>query len=59
MEKSTFFNGRLTDLLAMNFMATLQFASLYYKQEVLVWSDCLLNLFTNFLIGNMVFVCDA
>ena len=35
-----------------------QFASLYDGQ-VFVWSDCLLDLGTNFLIGNMVFVGDA
>ena len=34
----------------------LQFASLYDGQEVFVWSDCLLELGTDFLIGNMVFV---
>ena len=33
----------------------LQFASLYDGKEVFVWSDCLLNLATNFLVGNMVF----
>ena len=34
----------------------LQFASLYDGQEVLVWSGCLLDLGTDFLVGNMVFV---
>ena len=34
----------------------LQFASLYDDQEVFVWSDCLLDLGMEFLIGNMVFV---
>ena len=34
----------------------LQFASLYDGQEVFVWSDCLLELGTDFLVGNMVFV---
>ena len=34
----------------------LQFASLYDGQEVFVWSDCLLDLGTDFLVGNMVFV---
>ena len=38
---------------------SLQFASLYNGQEVYVWSDCLLDLGTDFLIGNMVFVWDA
>ena len=36
-----------------------QFASLYDGQEVFVWSNCLLDLGTDFLIGNMVFVWDA
>ena len=31
-------------------------ASLYDRQEVFVWSDCLLDLGTDFLVGNMVFV---
>ena len=34
----------------------LQFASLYDGQEVFVWSECLLNLSTDFLVGNVVFV---
>ena len=34
----------------------LQFASLYDGQEVFVWSDCLLNLGTDFLVDNLVFV---
>ena len=34
----------------------LQFASLYNGQEVFIWSDCLLDLGTDFLVGNMVFV---
>ena len=38
---------------------SLQFASLYDGQEVFVWSDCLLDLCTDFLVGNMVFVQDA
>ena len=33
----------------------LQFASLYDGQEVFLWSDCLLDLGTDFLVGNMVF----
>ena len=37
----------------------LQFASLYDGQEVFVWSDCLLDLGTDFLVGSMVFVWDA
>ena len=34
----------------------LKFASLYDRQEVLVWSNCLLDLSTDLLVGNMVFV---
>ena len=34
----------------------LQSASLYDSQEVFVWSDCLLDLGTYFLVGNMVVV---
>ena len=34
----------------------LQFASLYNGQEVFVWSDCLPDLGTDILVGNMVFV---
>ena len=39
----------------------LQFVSIYGGQEVFVWSDCLLDLGTDFLVGNinMVFVWDA
>ena len=37
----------------------LQFSSVYDGQEVFVWSDCLLDLGTVFLVGNMVFVLDA
>ena len=37
----------------------LQFASLSDGQEVFVWSDCLLDLGTDFLVGNMVFVGDG
>ena len=32
----------------------LQFVSLYSGQEVSVWSDCLLYLGTDFLVGNIV-----
>ena len=39
-----------------NMTITLQFASLYDRQEVFVWSDCLLDLGADFLVGNMVFV---
>ena len=35
---------------------SLQFASLYSRQKVFVWSNCLLDLGTDFLVGNMVFV---
>ena len=34
----------------------MQFASLYDGQEAFVWSDCLLEVGTDFLVGNMVFV---
>ena len=37
----------------------LQFESLYDGQVVFVWSDCLLDLGTDFLVGNMVFVWDV
>ena len=37
----------------------LQFASLYGGQEVFVWSNCLLDLSTDFLVGDMVFVWDV
>ena len=36
----------------------LQFVSLYGCQ-VFVWFNCLLDLGTDFLVGNMVFVGDA
>ena len=35
----------------------LQFASLYDRQ--IVWSNCLLDLGMDFLVGNMVFVLDV
>ena len=34
----------------------LQFTSLYNSQEVFVWSDCALDLGTDFLVDNMVSV---
>ena len=37
----------------------LQFASLYNGQELFVWSDRLLDLGTDLLVVNMVFVRDA
>ena len=37
----------------------LQFASLYDGQEVFLWCDCLLDLGTDLLVGNMIFVWDA
>ena len=37
---------------------TAEFASLYDGQ-VFVWSDCMLNLGTNFLVNDMVFVRDV
>ena len=33
----------------------LKIVSLYDGQEVLVWADCLLDLGTDLLVGNMVF----
>ena len=37
-----------------NMTIPLQFASLYNHQEVFMWSNCLLDLGTDFLVGNMV-----
>ena len=37
----------------------LQFASFYDGQKVFVWSDCLLDLGTDFIHGNMVLVRDV
>ena len=37
----------------------LQFVSLYNGQEVFMWSNCLKNLGTDFLVGNMVFEWDV
>ena len=37
----------------------LQFASLYDGQVVFVWSDCPLDLGTDVLVGDMVFIRDA
>ena len=34
------------------------FASLYDGQEVFVWSECLLNLGTDFLVGNQRFPAE-
>ena len=39
-----------------NMTIPLQFVSLYNSQEVFVWPICLLDLGTDFLVGNMVFV---
>ena len=41
-----------------NMTIPLQFASLYDRQEVFVWSDCLLDLGTYFLVGNMAFLYE-
>ena len=41
-----------------NMTIPLQFASLYGRQ-VFVWSNCLLDLGKDFLVGNMVFVWDV
>ena len=37
----------------------LQFAFVYDGQEVFVWSNCLLDLGRDFIVGNMVFVWDV
>ena len=37
----------------------MQSASLYDGQQIFVWSDRLLDLGMNFLVGSMVFVRDA
>ena len=37
----------------------LQFASLSDGQEVFAWSDCLLDLGMDFLVGNMIFIRDV
>ena len=38
---------------------SLQFASLYDGQKAFLWSDCLLDLGTDFIADNMVFERDA
>ena len=42
-----------------NMTIPLQFASLYDRQEVFVWPNCLLDLGSDFLVGNMVLVWDV
>ena len=42
-----------------NMSIQMQFVSLYDDQEVFVWSDCPLDLGTDFLVGNLVFVRGA
>ena len=42
-----------------NMTIPLQFASLYDRQEIFMWSNCLLDLGMDFLVGNMVFVWDV
>ena len=37
----------------------LQFESLYDGQELFVWSDCLLDVGTNFIVGDVIFVLVA
>ena len=44
------------DLMNGRHVRTLKFPSLYNGQKVLVWSSCLLDFGTTFLIGNVVFV---
>ena len=39
-----------------NMTIPLQFASLYDRQEIFMWSNCLLDPGTDFLVGNMVLV---
>ena len=34
----------------------LQFASLYDDQEIFMWFNCLLDLGTDFLVGNIIIV---
>ena len=38
---------------------SLQFASLYDGQDIFLWSNCLLDLGTDFHVGNMVFAWDV
>ena len=52
---SSLFNCALQDCLGRHDHTTAVCVS-YGGQEVFVWSDCLLDLGTDFLIGNMVFV---
>ena len=42
-----------------NMTIPLQFASFYDRQEIFMWSNCLLDLGTDLLVGNMVFVWDV
>ena len=42
-----------------NMTIPLQFASLHDRQEIFMWSNCLLDLGTDFLVGNMVLVWDV
>ena len=42
-----------------NMTIPLQFASLYNHQEIFMWFNCLLDLCTDFLIGNMASVWDV
>ena len=42
-----------------NMTIPLQCVSLYDGQEVFVWTSCQLDLGTDFLVGNMVFVWDV
>ena len=48
----------MAHVICFQFHKPLQFVSLYDGQEVFVWvwSDCLLDLGADFLVGNMVFV---
>ena len=42
-----------------NMTIPLQFASFYDRQEIFMWFNRLLDLGTDFLVGNMVFVWDV
>ena len=37
----------------------LHILSLYDRQEIFMWSNCVLDLGTDFLVDNMVFVWDV
>ena len=49
----------LADVMNGRMSIQLQFTSHYHGQEVFVWSDCLLDVVTDLLVGNMVVVLVA